>query len=293
MRLALVNLGETLRPEDVRVYPADTLPTFTDALMRFEREKGIDLRTCDAALAVAGPVVSGPIRITRTRWTISRESLASSFGREPLIINEVAARAWAVNTIASRAEPLRGGRQPDFSLTGRTILLLVEEGVGSATIDIAQGGSARIVEGEGGLIDFAAADTDELAMAAALNLLRPPTWEDMLTLPPTSPAWSASRMLSEGEKKRLTGTWLGRFTANMILGSAAWNGVLLVGKGAAQLQQPETRAAFDATFAAQRTHRRPIQEAPCWYVQQTEPVLAGTFALLGQRARSRISGTAH
>ena len=84
------------RPRLTDIYELDIagVPTFTDALQTYEREKGIRLRGMQCAMAIAGASSGEAISLVRSRWTISRGGLAAFFGTEPVILNDVAARAW-------------------------------------------------------------------------------------------------------------------------------------------------------------------------------------------------------
>ena len=57
------------------------VPTFTDALQRFEREKGVPLRGLQCAMAIAGAGSGEAISLVRSRWTISRAGLTAEIGR--------------------------------------------------------------------------------------------------------------------------------------------------------------------------------------------------------------------
>ena len=90
------------------------VPTFTDALQNYEREKSIRLRGMRCAMAIAGASSGESISLVRSRWTISRGGLAAFFGTDPVILNDVAARAWAVRSGSGMIEQLRGSASPTF-----------------------------------------------------------------------------------------------------------------------------------------------------------------------------------
>jgi glucokinase len=62
------------RPRIANVHEVEIagVPTFTDALQRFEREHGVPLNGLQCAMAIAGASSGETISLVRSRWTISR-----------------------------------------------------------------------------------------------------------------------------------------------------------------------------------------------------------------------------
>src|SRR5438309_2157171 len=103
------------------------VPTFTDVLQRFEREKRVPLAGLRCAMAIAGAASGETISLVRSRWTISRAGLHAIFGKQAVILNDVAARAWATRSGTANIELLRGSGMPTFTRPGRYAMVMVEE----------------------------------------------------------------------------------------------------------------------------------------------------------------------
>lgn len=265
--------------------PIDGLPTFTDALQRYERESGIPLKGRECVIGMAGAAQGEMLSMVRSRWTITRGGLAAVFGHPVHVLNDVASMAWATRSAGLRAESIRGIGQPTMTRTGRMAMILVEEGVGACAIDVSTEGRARILETESGHLDFAPSNEREDKLARTLKGANPfVSWERMLTLDPDDPAWrDACPELVTHERLRLQSAMLGRFVVNMIHAYGAWQGVMVTGSRAGRLLSNEHRAAFDSAFTAKRNFSRLLMGAPVWRADLREPVLTGAAEMMAQR----------
>lgn len=262
--------------------PIDGMPTFTDALQRYERESGLPLRGRECVIGMAGAVNGETLSLVRSRWTITRGGLAAVFGRPVSVLNDVAATAWAARSGTMRADSVRGFGQPLTDRAGRMVMLLVEDGVGACAIDITAEGRTRILETECGHMDFAPASEVEQRLATAARGLMPfASWERMLTLDADDPAWRAAcPELVLVERHRLLAGLLGRFAVNLIHAFGAWQGVMITGSRAARLMGSENRVAFGVPFTAKRNFARLVGSTPVWRTELREPVLTGGAELL-------------
>ncbi len=292
VRLALVHPGERPRADTTRTYDATALPTFTDALMRFQADAAVDLNTMDAVLALAGAVTTGSaIPISRSRWTVSRTGLAALFRGPPIILNDVAARAWALRSAAAPPRILRGAGMPDLTRAGRYVLIMVEEGVGCAKIDIDDSGAMRVLESEVGHVDFSPCTAAEHRLADLLARDgMPGSWEQALMIDRSDPRLTqATPGMSDADRARMLAAMMGRFTVNTLLSAAAWNGAMLTGRGASRIIASDPDA-FDGSFHHRRSFRRLIANIPCWQIDQPDPVLVGLAALVADRDRPGVPG---
>lgn len=272
---------------NVRTIDIRGCPTFTDALQQYERESGIPLRGLECAMAMAGATSGETLSIVRSRWTITRSGLAAIFGKPVTILNDVVARAWASRSGTATIDVVHGVSAPNFSRPGRYLMILVEEGVGAAAVDVDRDSSIRVLETEAGHIDFAPSSEREEKLAAAVRgAARYVSWEQMLTLDRNDPVWSAAcpEML-EPERPRLLAELLGRFTINLMLGFGAWQGVMLTGSRAGRILEGPGRASFDAEFRSRRNFSRLISSTPACRVDQHEAVLTGAAERLAQNSR--------
>ena len=271
------------------VYRADELPTFTDALLRFERETGVALNRATSVVTIAGAISGSTVAIARSRWAISRGGLASLFGRPATIINDVAAQAWSALAAAPTHRPLRAAAPLDLTGPGRRVLITVDAGVGAALIDMDEGGIARVLDTEAGHAGFAPADEEEDRLLAALRRTAGPTsWERVLTLSPDDPVWDAAWPRSgRTERTARLSQLQGSFAGDLTLSYGAWAGAMLTGARVAA--DPAARAAFDAGFIAKRAFRRLLLEAPCWKLEQQDAGLRGGASLLARRMVERAA----
>lgn len=295
MRFATAQPASRPRLENIRSVPIAGLPTFTDALQKYERESGQPLKGLECVLAMAGATSGEMLTMVRSRWTITRTGLAALFGHPVQIVNDVAARAWAIRSNLMSVETLRGVGQPSLARPGRYSVLLVEDGVGACTVDIDRSGDVRILETEIGHIDFAPSNEREEKLAKALRGSAPfVSWEKLLTLDLNDPVWrTACPELVESERQKLVSGLFGRLAVNVMHAFGSWQGIMLTGGRAQRLLTGGGRAAFDLAFGQRRDFTRLIIGAPLWRIDQREPVLTGGAEMLahgldrrdGQNAR--------
>jgi glucokinase len=278
------------RPEfiGVRNINVESLPTFTDALQRFESESGISLRGTHCVMALTGVTSGETLSPVRSRWTITRAGLAAVFGQPITIINEVAARAWAVKAARTPATTLRGSGAPDLNRPGRYALINIDEGLGAALVDVDRELRVRILETEAGHTDFPPASEVEQRLAESIRGPAPTvSWEAMLVTEPSAPVWSTALLgITEPEKMRILSNMLGRFSVNLIHAYSAWNGVMLTGQRGTRILNGN-KGAFEEAFCERRTFRRLVNVCPAWLLNPHEAVLVGAAQCLAAQLGHR------
>lgn len=277
LRFATAMPSAKPRLSQVREVEIAGLPTFTDALQRFEREAGISLSGTRCAIAIAGAASGDTISLVRSRWTISRSGLAAIFGKPATILNDVAARAWATRSGTAVTEPLRLAAVPAIDRPGRYVMIMAEEGLGAAIIDVDRDDGIRVLETEAGHMDFAPMSEREEKLAKAVRGVMPTvSWEKLLMLDRHDPVWAqACPDLQEQERPRLLTTILGRFAVNLMHSAGAWQGVIITGSRAARLLEGGNRIYFESPFTTRRNFSRLVVTVPVCLVQQHEAVLTG------------------
>lgn len=267
------------------------LPTFTDALQRFEREHGVPLSGLQCVMAIAGAASGETISLVRSRWTISRAGLQAVFGSQPVILNDVAARAWATRSGTANIELLRGVGVPSFSRPGRYSMIMVEEGLGAAIVDVDRDAGVRVLETEAGHMDFAPTNDREERLAKAVRgTAATVTWEMVLMLDRFDPVWSqACPDLLEPERPRLQAALLGRFAISLMHSFGAWQGMMITGSRAGRMLETGNRVYFDSSFATRRNFSRLVIGAPAWRVDQHEAVLTGAAERLAHELQAGLS----
>ena len=235
----------------------DGVPTFTDALQRLERQQGIPLAGAQCAMAIAGAASGETISLVRSRWTISRAGLKAVFGTEPVILNDVAARAWATRSGTANVQQLRGVGSPSFSRPGRYGMIMVEEGVGAAIVDVDRDLGVRVLETEAGHMDFSPANEREERLAKAVRgAAAVVSWEMILMLDRHDAAWSACPDVLESERPRMLAGLLGRFAINLMHSFGAWQGVMITGTRAGRMLESGNKVYFESAFATRRCSTR-------------------------------------
>ena len=266
------------KPTIGNVYRFDSsIPTFTDVLMRFEKESGYRLSDLKPIVAIAGIPGLEAMNVERSRWVISRSGIGSLFGTPAVILNEVAAQAWALRTSMQGVTPICGTSLPDLTRRGRYLFLTYEEGVGTAIIDIDDQGHCTVLDAEGGQIDFAPIGEREFALCQSCmsRNMQAASWEQILMTRRTA-ADAGSR-----DNNLLFAKLLGRFVSNLIYTTGAWNGAFITGHLIPRVE--EMSANFVSGLSYQRPYHRQLAAATCWRVSQTEAVLKGSAALLAYR----------
>lgn len=267
IRFATVTPGDVPVPGRVRSYDATLFPTFTDGLLRYQRDENISLRQRRSVIVIAGATAGENIAISRSRWTISRSGLRAMLEREPIILNDTGARAWAsLSGATQHVDAVKGHGYAGLATRGRHAFLHLEEGLGTAIVDVDDAGATRIVETEAGHLDCPDA-TGGPPVSTAPKADGPLSWEKAL-------------MSDHPHRSAL----LGRFVANLMLASGAWNGVVLSGSGAAQiLSNGQQRSTFANTFSEPRPFRRVLDAVPICLIEQKDPILLGAAAMIARR----------
>lgn len=277
VRFALVQPGTRPFPSDVKRYPISQFATFTDSILRFAQDTGLNLRGVSCALAIAGAATGDSIPLARSRWTISRSGLASMLQHQPLIINEVAAQAWATSYGLAGAAAVRGSAVSALPRPGRYVYVGVLEGIGAAIIDFTAT-TLRVSETEAGHMDYAPATSADEKIAKSWYPQSWPSWEQMLF---HEPSGVGSEPLAADAIAVMRAGLLGRMLSNMVLATGAWNGVVLIGNRVKPLLDARgARSAFETGFTGRSAFRRLLASAPVWHVTHPEAVISGLAALI-------------
>jgi glucokinase len=248
----------------------------------------------DCAMAFAGAVAGEQLSLARSRWTITRAGITAYFGHEVSIINTIAARAWAVRSGSGSIETIRGVGSPNLSAPGRYVLVLCDQGVGAAIIDVDRSGDVRILETEAGHSEFPATNEQEAKLAAAVKSTRRcATWEQMLKAERGGPEFDqACAGLSDRERARIPATILGRFCVNLMHVYGAWQGVILTGARSGKIIQGDGRPAFEEAFNERNRFSRLVIGAPTWRIEQRDAVLQGAAECLARNFKRPVERAA-
>jgi len=262
-------------------WPIADFRTLTDALLAYEKKAGIPLLGAACVLSVMGATYGEAIMLSRSNWAISRSGLRSVFGRDAIVINDVAARAWAVvGGAGPKLEAMSPATMgvPDFDKCGRWTFTNVGTGVGLAVIDVDRRGDVSVLECEMGHCGFAPANEEDRILYKAIAAQGQPlvSWEMALTLSPDAPAWSAPGlpMTRTGRVAMIAGL-IGRYIGDTILAHGAWTGAIVTGKRIGEMVAESGSASFNAGFEAKPKFARLIRATPRWRLAGQELTLAG------------------
>ena len=307
---AIARAEPELRLDAVRHFKTSDFPTFTDALQCYTREQQLPTSGLEFGLAVAGVAKGDVISQANCRWYISVSGLRAFLGNDPLIINDFAAIAWSVSTVAGSRLKALGGVMPRPLAPGRTCLVVgTGSGLGVATLMSDDKGSVTVIGSEGGHSSFSPQNAREEALLAALRkkfghvsferLLAgaglqnihgwlgerdgrpsaPPQWEAIVA------AGIAKRDPRAAEAVEIFADVFGSFVGNATLCAGAFDGVFLVspllGSMLPALQGPRFRAAFTGKGRLKKM----LDPVPVSFVADEDTRLSGiATALLARQA---------
>jgi glucokinase len=270
------------RLESVMALQSDKHPTFTDALLTYERESGVPLRGAECVLAVAAPPAGDAIPVARSRWTISRSGLNAMFGRPVAVINDVAATAWSLLGSAPNKLEHFGGPAFDFTKAGRWAIVMIDDGVNAAALDVAEDGRCHVTDGEAGNAGFSPSDDSEIELMRKLRQRNlHVSWELALNAGWVEP------QASNAEREAWAGL-AGAFVGDCVLQLGAWSGVILTGRHVGALRDPRRQHQFVKRLEEKSRYGRFIAAGSRAFLQTRDP-LAGGLSLLTARRSARLN----
>lgn len=154
LRIGITDDACSLVSESVRTLSPEAEPTVSGAISGLAREHGLVGGGIPLAIAVSGMPRGDMISVTNGRWRISRPGLTAMLQREPLILNDFAANAWAISDMrVSFLEPLSAG-QLDPQRPGTYCIIGIGSGLGVALMSRDASGRVTVVPTEALRISF-------------------------------------------------------------------------------------------------------------------------------------------
>ena len=143
--------------------------SFEHAWREFERRTGAPLPS-ELSMAVAGPVDVETIELTNSHWAFSRDSVKCGLGLSRLlVINDLGAIAHAVGSVGDGGTTHLCGPDLPLPIDGLITVIGMGTGLGLAQLLLGPGDKRRVIECEGGHMDFAPHDETEDRLLAALR----------------------------------------------------------------------------------------------------------------------------
>lgn len=274
-------------PEAVQRLPLAEYPRFEDALRAYLAAQAVPAASlAGMAIAAAGPVRSGKVRMTNADWSLDAAALSAGFGGIPVsLMNDVAAVAQALPfltaddrlAVRDRLEPVDAGAGEGARDGGEPLpLLAVNAGTGlGAAVAVPVDAGWTVLPTEAGHMRLGAADHEELALFAGLE-----TVEDLIA----GPGWQRFRRERLGKAAdggaspsaaRIFSTVLGRFAGDMVLATGAWGGVYFCGGVMNSWDDLIDRQALLAAFNRHGAMSGLLETVPLFRLTLDDPALRG------------------
>lgn len=277
--------------------PVADFPTIEDALAAALARLSPGDAVGTAVLALAGPVVAEPVRLTNAPWEVSSAALAARFGFARVqLVNDFLAQAHALPHLApADLRAIGGGRR-----AAGAPMLVLGPGTGLGVAGFLPDPGVAIPT-EGGHISLAATDAREDAVLAALREASGRIGaEEVLSgrglgtlhgvvsrlrggdVPPRDAAAvvaAADACPVAAETLDLFLGFLAGFAGDMALAWGARGGVFMAGGILPRLADRLDAAAFRARFEAKAPMRHWMADVPLFLVLHSAPAFLGLAAL--------------
>ncbi len=291
-RLALAaRVNEAFEVSGIETSP--TTPDFAAKVARFLRGRRVEA----AAFGVAGPVTTErAIRLTNADLKLDAAELAGVAGladADVFLANDFRAIAEGLPYLPRESlEPCGGGD----AVSGEPVVVLgAGTGLG-ASIGAPGAAGWRVIQGEGGHVDLAPVDDEELEVwqrlrrahgrVSAETVLSGPGLERLYTAISgrqlRAPDVDAAAWRGEPDAARahaLFTRWLGRVAGNLALVAGARGGVYLAGGILPRWAGRFDVAAFRRAFEDKGQYAEWLRAIPCFLIMHPHPGLLGLAAL--------------
>ncbi len=305
--IALSGADGALRTDTIRSYESEATTGVTAALLAFQSDLQLTRLPSRTAIAVAGLVRGDAISITNTRWFVSRSGLQAMLGEPPLILNDFAAEAWAIGSVAIRAgETFGGGATPAIQAPGCYAVIGITSGLGVAVVNRVASGAMTVLPTEAGHGTFAGVTPELAAIATALFPGRHAAAEDLVSArglvaihnrlaeqrggaapverPEDVTRTAASNPVARAACELLAKAFWAQ-AGSLVMTFGAWDGVVVTGALANAIRPFLRRPEAQALFMASAKHQRTLQTVPRAFVSIDNAELVGLAqALRHERA---------
>ena len=292
----------------IEKYRCADFATLADAINHYLQAHS--LATIDqACIAVAAAINADEIIMTNSDWRFSLSALKQQFDLSRLdVINDFEAVALAVPNLSEQDYVQLGGG--DSEEMGNIAVLGPGTGLGVKHLTLTQDGY-KVLAGEGGHVDFAPVDENDIALWEHLyDQMQPVAIEEILSGRGLVQIYQAIIARKQGEVKYdnpesilqdgLSNTSsectealhqfvniLGSFAGNLALTLNTRGGVYLCGGVVTQLREFLMTSAFRDRFEAKGRFHFYVVDIPVFLITVEEPGLLGAAAFLN----SEVEGT--
>jgi len=278
---------ETGRLERVESFATADFPTFGEALSAYRSRAGglNDIGTC--AIAAAGPVDDGVVKLTNIAWTIDRAEISTAMAGLPVaVVNDLEAVAAALPHLASDDLTAIGALAP-VQPERRTMLAVnVGTGFGAASAILRDGRwytcpsePGHMTLGQVEAMPPLPADTSVESVLSGSGLAK---LYGRLTGGRHIAAQQASDVLAMAGRDAAAGRTievftdiLGRVAGDLTLATAAWGGVYLCGSVATAWAAVADAERFRAEFIRKGPMRARMLKVPTAVIRRDNVALFG------------------
>jgi glucokinase len=289
----------------ITTFQVAKFPTFFAALDAFYRESSLEQPVHKAMVAVAGPVKDGRVALTNAGWVIQSEEIESKLGLATNLINDFAAVAYSIPSLAARGdvEPIGSGTAD----SGAPIAVLGPgTGLGVACL-IPSVDGLSVIASEGGHATLAGTSEREEAIIKRLRVrfghvsaeraISGPGLENifnaiadidaMQVMQLSAPEITENALAGECrvcvDALRTFCAFLGSFAGNAALTFRATGGVYIAGGISPRIVEFIRNSEFRQRFEAKGRFSQYLQAIPSFVVTHSAATFLGLSAL--ERAR--------
>lgn len=281
---------------DHRSWPVAHYASFVDALCAYLDETGGAQRYTAAAIAAAGPVRQGTIKLTNATWRIDAASVSRQLNGAPArLMNDLEAVAMALPYLRQEDLLWLGDGRAVKAERDRMIAVNVGTGFGAATIISSDSGWIACPS-EAGHMSLGAQNASELCLLGGSDG-QSCTIEDVLSGPGLLRVYAMldrqtgsfrPRPETPGDAIAQTGddpvaretlhhvtVLLGRVAGDLTLASAAWGGVYLCGSVAREWARVADLSLFRRHFEDKGKMSSRLRATPTTLIVNENPAFIG------------------
>lgn len=275
------------RLDRAKVFQVAEFPTFLDALAAYRSDAGSLAEIDAAAVAAAGPVDEGRVKLTNNPWIVDRNEMSLAIGGVPVaVVNDLEAVAAALPYLTSDDLSTLGTPAPTRPEHRTMIAVNVGTGFGAAAV-IWRDGRWYTCPSEAGHMTLGRVD-------AVPDLPADGSVEDVLsgdglgqlyqrlagnraaaTRRPSDVFAAAKSDTAAARTVEAFTMILGRIAGNLTLATCAWGGAYLCGSVAIAWSAIADIGQFRAEFTRKGPMRARMQEVPTAVIQRDIPSLYG------------------
>jgi glucokinase len=285
------------RIENVWVRPVSEYQTFAAVLDAYLETLAANESITSAAIAGAGPATNGLIELTNSTWRISTRDVATRLQRhaEIRILNDLEAVAHAVPFLSEQQVVFSDLQPGPIATRNRMLVVNVGTGFGASSL-VRAGGHWLSCPSEAGHMLLGATSRQELELFERLGEAACTT-EDIMSgngVQRLAAAVQAERTgllpgadgvienfdlgngsdLASEVVRTLTGL-MARACSNLVLASAAWDGLYICGSVAAAWWQHADLSEFRSRFVGRSKMHGKLEATPVGLITAQHPAFIG------------------